>query len=191
VNKASLELMSIQACAAQPWPDDRFPPSRYYRFLRLLAQAVQPSLSVELGVGGGGASFHMAIGWLHGTVVGVENAEPDDHMRANWEYTERYCPNWVLWRGDSVDSAPGIAERHGPVSILFVDTIHTFERTAMELVAWGPFLASGCVACFDDLERKEMDGFWDWLTWPKVRLDHLHENPRVENSGGFGVAWRL
>lgn len=186
--------LAARAVAAEPWPDGRFPPSRYYRFLRLLAAETRPALSVELGVCGGGASFHLATGWPGGAVVGVESAPPDPQMRANWDYIEARCPNWVLWRGDSAASAPEIHARHGEAGILFVDTVHTFERTAAELDAWLPFLATRCVVCFDDLHRREMAGFWEWLDWDKVRLDHLHDGATIDEDGfgggGFGAAWR-
>ena len=61
-----------EALARPPWPDSRFPPSPYDRFLRVLAENVHPSLSVELGLCGGGGSFHLCQGWPGGTVVGVE-----------------------------------------------------------------------------------------------------------------------
>ena len=156
MNESWFQLLAAQALASPPWPDPRFPPSAYYRFLRLLAQAVQPSLSVELGLGGGGASFHLSIGWPSGTVVGVERDPGSDWERANWAYVTERCPNFARWQGDSVESAPEIARAYGPVDVLFIDTQHTHEQTMAEWAAWEPFMAERAVVCMDDLFR------WGW-----------------------------
>lgn len=81
MNEAYFKLWAAQAMGMAPWPDERFPPSPYYRFLRVLAQNLHPELAVELGVCGGGGSFHMAKGNPRGVVVGVEKASVP-HMNA-------------------------------------------------------------------------------------------------------------
>jgi len=171
----------------------RFPPSPYYRFLYLLAQNVKPSLSVELGVCGGGASYHLAVGHPGGAVVGVEHAVGSAFEKENWTFIAASCPNWTLWKGDSVDDAGAIAAKHGKASILFIDTIHTFERTVQEFMAWEPHLSDRAVVCLDDLNRREMAGLWDWVPWQnKLRLDLLHDGGLDKHGygdGGFGVVW--
>lgn len=188
MNEAYFQQLAIQAWNMKPFVDERFPPSRYYRFLRVLAANVKPSLSVELGVCGGGGSLHLALGWSRGTVVGVENGDGSSWERENWARVARICPNWVLWKGDSVDSAPEIAKEYGQVDVLFIDTVHTFERTVKEWEAWEPFMAERAVICLDDLFRPEMEGLWEWIPWQKARLDEMHDG--AECGGGFGVAWR-
>ena len=194
-----LTMLAKQAISKPPYHDPRFPPSPYYRFFQLLTAHMQPALSVELGVCGGGASFHMALGWPHGTVIGVELPDGVNGYRAtrheldNWAFVRRQCPNWVLWRGDSVADAPEIAKQYGEVDLLFVDTIHTTRRTQDELNAWLPFLSSKAMVCFDDLNRMEMDGLWEWVpAQHKMRMDNLHDGGLNEDGfgdGGFGVAW--
>jgi len=182
------ERLAVQALAAPRWPSPRFPPSRYYRFLRVLAANVHPALSVELGVCGGGASLHLAVGWPEGTVVGVEHANGSPWERENWRIIRRRCPNWRMWHGDSVESAPEIAKIYGAVDILFQDSVHETWWTIKEFEAWHPFLSDRAVVCFDDLHRTEMEGFWEWLPGEnKVRLDDLHQG---STEGGFGVWWR-
>jgi predicted O-methyltransferase YrrM len=176
-----------------PWPDPRFPPSPYYRFLRVLAQSMQPSLSVELGLCGGGGSFHLCEGWPAGTVVGVEHSTGDSQQQDNWRHIVDRHANFVLWRGDSVASADAIAAIYGKASILFIDTIHTTERTKEEFGAWLPHLADRAVVLFDDVQRREMAGLWEWVPWQKARIDALHPGGLDEHGygdGGFGVAWR-
>lgn len=179
MDKKTLIDWAEEAVKMSPWTPAMFPPSRYYRFLQVLAKQLKPALSVELGVCGGGGSLHLAEGYLGGVVVGVDVAY--DHPE-QLDYIKRNYPNFTFWQGDSVTDAPLISRQHGLVKILFIDTIHTKSRTIEEFEAWRPFLAPGTVVCFDDLRRKEMDGFWEWLPEPKVRLDLLH--PTAES--GFG-----
>jgi len=188
MDESFFKELEQRALNTAPFPDPRFPPSPYYRFLRLLAAEMRPRLSVELGVCGGGASFHLATGWRDGKVVGVEREAGSKDQQDNWRFIERHCPNFELWRGDSVDSALPIFRRHGAADVLFIDTVHTCERTREEWDAWESFLAARCVVCLDDLFRPEMPPFWDELAWSKVRLDVLHDG--AELGGGFGVAWR-
>lgn len=187
MNVAVLESLAAQALHTPIYPDPRFPPSPYYRFLFLLAAHLQPMLSVELGVCGGGGSLHLALGWPQGTVVGVDVAW--DHAE-NIEYVRVRCPNFHFWRGDSVESAPEIYRQYGEVDILFVDTTHTYEQTTAEYDAYKSYLSARAVVCLDDLFRPGMDRAWDEMPEPKLRLDRMHSGPPRELGGGFGVLWR-
>lgn len=183
MNEQILRILADVALSEQPYPNPLFPPSPYYRFLRQLAQAVQPTLGVELGVCGGGGSLHLALGNPAGQVVGVDVSY--DHP-AQLEHIVSVCPNFTFWPGDSILSAPAIFGAFGPVGILFVDTTHVIQQTINEFEAWNPYLADNAIVCFDDLLRKEMAGFWEWLSGNKMRIDELH--PSAE--GGFGIWWR-
>ena len=175
MNVSYFQHLEMTALNMGPKGGPRFPPSKYYRFLGALVQNMKPSLSVELGVCGGGASFHMAEAHLDGVVVGVEHAIGSDHEQANWAFIKERCPNWVLWKGDSVDAAGEIVAWYGNPSVVFIDTIHTTERTMQEFNAWLPHLTQRAVVVFDDLNRMQMAGLWDWVPWEKLRLDLLHD----------------
>ena len=77
MNEKTIKQWAAQALTILPYPDPRFPPSPYYRFLRVAAQQMRPRLSVELGVCGGGGSLHLALGYGAGKVIGIDIA--DDH----------------------------------------------------------------------------------------------------------------
>jgi predicted O-methyltransferase YrrM len=188
MDEATLERWAKQALAEEPYPDPRFPPSPYYRFLKILAQNLQPRLSVELGVSGGGGSFHLAIGWPQGKVIGVDLAY--DHPQ-NINYIFGRCPNFEFWQGDSVKSAGKIYQEHGPVDLLFIDTVHEYGQAWAELEAYRPYLSEQAVICLDDLFRPEMivTDFWGSLPGPKVRIDQLHDG--AESGGGFGIIWNF
>lgn len=183
MNESSLRHWANQALAEKPYPNPLFPPSPYYRFLRVLAQQLQPKLSVELGVCGGGGSLHLALGHPGGRVVGVDMQYDHDEQL---KHIYGVCPNFHFWLGDSVEDAPRIVSDFGKPQILFIDTVHTFEATLREFEAWHPYLDDKHIVCFDDLLRAEMGNIWDVLPSPKLRLDELH--PTAE--GGFGVIWK-
>lgn len=185
MNEYTLRTLAQRALAERPYPNTMFPPSPYYRFLKHLAKELQPNLSIELGVCGGGGSLHLCQGWAKGRVIGVDNAyDHPEHI----SYIKQNYANFTFWLGDSVEAAKEIGRDFGQVDILFIDTIHEYQRTIDEYEAWRPFLSDKAVVCFDDLFRPGMDKAWDELPSPKVRMDELHDGS--EDGGGFGVVWK-
>lgn len=185
LNPDTLKQWAAQALSTQPHPNAMFPPSLYYRFFEVMAQNLKPSLSVVLGVCGGGDCLHLAKGHS-GQVVGIDIV--DDHQE-NIKYIKQHYPNFDFRIGDSVEMAQSIQLQCGLVNILFIDTIHTKQRTWDEYNAWQPYLSGNAIVCFDDLFRPEMNGFWDEVPEPKLRLDMLHDG--AEFGGGFGVKWNI
>lgn len=184
MTEAELRELEAQAHREPPYPSSLFPPSVYYRFFRLLAARTKPRLSIVLGVCGGGDALHLALGWSQGKVIGIDHAwdHPDQIG-----YIRAVCLNYEHMIADSILSASQVGERHGKVDILFIDTIHTLDRTLDEFFAWQPYLAAGAVVCLDDLFRPGMQEAWDAMPEPKVRLDSLHDG--AEFGGGFGVVY--
>ncbi len=186
MNKQLLTQWWAEALAAEPYPDPRFPPSPYYRFLKILTHNLEPRLSVELGVCGGGGSFHLAIGWPQGKVVGVDT-QYDHPDNIGWMIKK--CPNFEFWLNGSIEAAGAIYQEHGEVDILFLDSIHTFDHSTAELKAYRPYLSDRAIVLFDDLLRPDMVGLWESLPGYKLRMDTLHDG--AESGGGFGAIWGL
>lgn len=185
MNEYLLRTLAQKALAERAFPMTMFPPSPYYRFLKHLANNMKPSLSVVLGVCGGGCCLHLAQGYNQGRVVGIDEAwDHPEHIT----YIKQNYANFTFWLGDSIYSASEVVKNFGQVDILFIDTIHEYQRTLDEYETWRPFLSSRAVVCFDDLYRPGMQQAWDELPEPKVRLDELHDG--AEDGGGFGVVWR-
>ncbi len=182
LDAGTIARLGTEALIASPYPDPRFPPSPYYRFLKLLAQEMKAGLSVELGVCGGGGSLHLAMGSKK--AIGVDFAW--DHEE-NITYIIRNYSNFVFVQGDSTERAPMIFERYGLIDILFIDTTHTLAQTTMEYKAYKPFMSPGGVICLDDLFRPGMQEAWETMPEPKLRLDSLHQSEAGE--GGFGVVF--
>lgn len=166
-----------------PLPHKEFPPSMYYRFLRRLTKYMQPDISVELGVCGGGGSLYMALGYPQGRVIGVDCALEYPN---NIALVKELAPNFEFWRMDSIASSDYFNEVKLKVNVLFIDTIHTYDQTMKEFEAYRPVLADGAVVLLDDLFREGMDQAWAELPGHKVRLDYLHMSGSA-TDGGFGV----
>ena len=188
MNNSHLISLAYQAMKEPIFRYDFFPPSPYYRFLKILAANIHPNLSVELGVCGGGGSFHLCKGYEQGQVVGVDVAM---EYPQNISFIKANCPNFKFVRGDSVTSARQIYNQLGQVDILFIDTIHTYARTILEFETWLPFMNSKqWFICLDDLFRPGMDDAWQYLQQygNAVRIDMLHD--KCEDGGGFGIIWK-
>lgn len=189
MNYKELHSLAIQAMKDDVYPDARFPPSPYYRFLRRLAEAVKPDVSVELGVCGGGSSLHLALGHPEGYVLGIDIREeyPD-----NIRYVQQTCKNFYFYKGDSIEAACMLELVAGvrQVDILFIDTVHTYDRTMMEFYAWQEYLVPESYVVLDDLFREGMVRAWDELPGSKARFDFLHTGGS-KTDGGFGVIYDL
>ena len=145
-----LRELAEQARTEDVYPSVLFPPSMYYRFLKLLAEEYKPKLSVELGVCGGGGSLHMAIGNPDGHVVGVDYQY--DHPESVGHIEENY-DNFTFMKADSVKAASEIADRYGKIDLLFVDTDHIYSRTIEEYETYKPLMSDTGIMCFDDILR--------------------------------------
>ncbi len=187
MNEQTLRILADRALAEPIYPDNRFPPSRYYRFLKVLANHLKPNLSVELGVSGGGGSLHLCLGWPQGTVVGVDlawdHAERVDHIKSIF-------PNFIFLQEDSVVAAKEIYDVYGRIDLLFCDSKHEFQHTTNEFHVYRPYLSDGAVVCTDDFNRIEMSGVWQHLLnyGQGVRLDFLHPG---STEGGFGCLFNI
>lgn len=186
MKKTTIERIAYEAIGQHADPYPFFPPSIYYRFLRKLAFEMRPRLSVELGVCGGGASFHLATGHPSGRVIGIDVGI---EYPSNIAFITQNCPNWTMLIGDSVGLAYRVrafVQECGPIGILFIDTVHTYEQTMREMSAYRPMMARGGVICLDDLFREGMPQVWSEIKEPKMRLDALHLGGSP-TDGGFGV----
>jgi predicted O-methyltransferase YrrM len=193
VNQQTLTKIAEQAALTSPmiahYPDPTndkvtFPPSPYYRFLKLLAQKMDSKLSVELGVCGGGGSLHLAM--TSQTAVGIDVVE--DH-KDNTDWIKNCYPNWYFMIGDSVHLASIVHDQFGLIDVLFIDTTHTHRQTMAEYEAYQPYLSDRAVICLDDLFRPGMDLAWADMPETKERFDFLHPSASP-TDGGFGVIWK-
>jgi len=190
MNELTLIRIAKQAMLHPIYPNPRFPPSPYYRFLKLLAKELQSRLSVELGVCGGGGSLHMAM--TSQIAVGVDHVF-DPVYEENITHIIHNYPNFYFLQGDSVGLAGEIYQRWGPIDLLFIDTTHTYEQTMIEYNTYQSYLSGKAIVCLDDLFRPGMIDAWNEMPETKVRLDFLHQAQKGQGQtgdGGFGVVWK-
>lgn len=193
MNRETVTRIAKQAYLLPPmianYPDPEndkvtFPPSPYYRFLKLTAEEINSRLSVELGLCGGGGSLHMAMASQQ--VVGVDFAlDYEDNIR----WIRRNYLNFKFLYSDSVQAAPIIVNNFGEIDLLFIDTTHTYEQTMSEYFAYERYLSDRAVICLDDLYRPGMDLAWQEMPDTKERFDFLHPS-QSPTDGGFGVVWK-
>ena len=148
----------------------------YNRFLYELAQVFQPALTVETGTDRGRSAAHMARGNPNGRVFTI-----DIDPACSTEARALELPNLSVLTGDSLELIARFDD--GSIDLLFLDSLHTYEHTKAEWLAFQPKLHSGALVLIDDIALDAgMTRFWAELPEPKLALNHLH-------FSGFGAWW--
>ena len=73
------------------------------------------------------------------------------------------------------------------ISMIFLDTIHTYEQVSLEFKLWEPYMKDDCVMLIDDI-RPSMPGRTKWSF--HTELDYTHKYDVTEwahNDTGYGV----
>ena len=73
------------------------------------------------------------------------------------------------------------------ISMIFLDTIHTYEQVLAEFKLWEPYMKDDCVMLIDDI-RPSMTGRTKWRF--HTELDYTHKYDVTEwahNDTGYGV----
>ena len=73
------------------------------------------------------------------------------------------------------------------ISMIFLDTVHTYEQVLAEHKLWEPYMKDDCVMCIDDI-RPSMAGRTKWRF--HTELDYTYKYDVTEwahNDTGFGV----
>ena len=73
------------------------------------------------------------------------------------------------------------------ISMIFLDTIHTYEQVTQEFKLWEPYMKEDCVMLIDDI-RDYMPGRTKWRF--HTELDYTHKYDVTEwahNDTGYGV----
>lgn len=167
----------------KPHQNPLFPPSLYYRFMKLLAADIKPTMSVVLGVCGGGDCLYLLEGYKH-SVQGIDIA--CDHPEQINAIHHLHPAMFTFVLMDSVEAS--IMYKPGEVDILFIDTVHTYERTMLEYHTWLPKMKPNGVILLDDLFRGGMQQAWDEIPGSaKIRRDDLHISGGAPDEGGFGI----
>jgi hypothetical protein len=140
--------------------------SPYYYFMHRAAFAL-PGIAVELGVetGRGCASISLA----GKKVFGI-----DTHKRPNIDDLQARFPKFVFLNQPSMP-VPDAIKSHS-ISLLHIDTEHSYAMAKAEFEAYQPYLSKPAVVIFDDLHAAENDvlRYFMELPYPKIHDDRMH-----------------
>lgn len=141
--------------------------------LYLLAENWSFGELVELGVGRGWStvSFLSAVSGIVGKKLRSFDIDPVRHsavVQASGLDAQGLSDYWDFKVCDSVAAAERFEDRS--VSLLFVDTTHTYEKTRQELEAWLPKIHPDGVICGHDYY------LYEHPSWTKVSGVHTAVN---------------
>lgn len=150
----------------------------YYSLLYLLASKSEWGIAVELGVEKGRGVASLAEGPRYMRVLGLDNnILPEiDHV------VDKFVANFIFLHRPSLP----VPERYISgkcISILHIDTEHSYSMAKAEFEAYEPHLLNGAVVCFDDLHAQDdaVLRYFMELPYPKIQDDRLHP------TCGYGV----
>ena len=73
------------------------------------------------------------------------------------------------------------------ISLIFMDTIHTYEQLKAEYEIWGPYLKDDCIIMVDDI-RPSMPGRTKWKWHVETPFSQKYDVTEwAHNDTGFGV----
>ena len=73
------------------------------------------------------------------------------------------------------------------ISMIFLDTIHTYEQVLAEFILWEPYMKDDCVMLIDDI-RPSMDGRTKWRFHTELGYTYKYDVTEwAHNDTGFGV----
>jgi len=150
--------------------------SPYYNLMYLLARQIDKGLLVELGVNAGRGIASLAAAGNDNLVIGLDtNVHPDiSNILSQYH-------NILFFQKPSL---PVPIDINRPISLLHIDTEHSYSMAKAEFEAYKPYLAKGAFVLFDDLHAQEDDvlRYFNELDYRvKIQDDRLHP------SCGYGV----
>ena len=76
------------------------------------------------------------------------------------------------------------------ISMIFMDTIHTYEQVLAEYITWKPYLKDDCIILIDDI-RPSMPGRTKWKFHQDFDVENKYDVTEwAHNDTGFGVYMR-
>ncbi len=141
--------------------------SPYYHFMYLAAFAVSSGVAVELGVESGRGSLSMLLAGKR--VYGIDTTK-----QPSIEGLQVRFPKFTFLHQPSMPVPDAI--RGHSISLLHIDTEHSYAMAKAELEAYQPLLAKGAIVIFDDLHAMEGDvlRYFMSLPYPKIQDDRMH-----------------
>ena len=159
-------LIEFAVNAQHPWPDilnmtgEYYQP--YYYLMYLLASEITEGCIVELGVNKGYGVNSFAYGNPDIEIIGLDlNVAPDSTLN-NVDF--------------HLISALPVPDFINEISILHIDTEHSYGNALNEFNQYKPYLLDGAIIMFDDLHAQDngvLKAFCE-LPYVKIQEDKLH-----------------
>lgn len=160
----------------------------YYRAFYLIAQALKPALTVELGSWQATAAAHFACGYPGGQVVTIDCHKDDKNAQKRAIEAAQHCANltyvnaWTIevkefnHLGIPVFNPQSLTR---PIDILFIDAWHEWQYASREKETFFPLLADTALVICDDLADQGgsfpgMNRFWDEMSYDKFAVTSIH-----------------
>ncbi len=142
----------------------------YYGLLYRLAEDTYYGKAIELGVEKGRGSASLAIGLNNIEVIGLDN----NVLPEISQVVDRF-PNFTFLHQPSLPVSEDVISGKC-ISILHIDTEHSYSMAKAEFEAYEPHLLNGAVVCFDDLHAQDdaVLRYFMELPYPKIQDDRLH-----------------
>ena len=163
------------------WNDIISGEAKYYKFLPLVLDILEPKQVVELG-SAAGTSALMMLSHLpeKSDLYACSIPEPEGEFR----FIQDDYPNLHLIRGDDLDLSIWKGVHLEDTNIWFIDTEHTYEQLHAELELYNRFFRPGTLVFLDDITLNEgMARAWNEIEYPKLSLPGWH----TYRNTGFGV----
>ncbi len=140
----------------------------YYQLLYLLSLSIDKGTRVELGVEKGRGIGVMAMA-NNLRCVGLDN-----NLRLEASELSKEFPHLEVYLHPSLPVPDFILPE--TISILHIDTEHSYAMAKAEFEAYKPYLLPGAVVLFDDLHAQDNDvlRYFTELPYPKIQDDRLH-----------------
>lgn len=144
----------------------------------ILAEIIKDGLLVELGVESGRGLASLASGNKTNFVIGL-----DSHYHPDLDKNLSDFDNIWFFNLPSMPVPSIITRQHRLISLLHIDTEHSYSMAKAEFESYQPYLAKGAYVLFDDLHaiEDEVLRYFNELPYEKVQDDRLHP------SCGYGV----
>ena len=185
----------------EPYAKKGFDIASHLPLLYVLAQQT-PGQVVELGVGNGYSTIALLAGsrhsatrcWVSGKFLVSYDTDPTAEGRAK----EIVGPNTWGWKFIVKDSTEAAADfKDGDVGLLFIDTLHTYEKTIEELETWLPKMDPNGIMCGHDyLLHLHEEKMWATLSGVHIAVDEFAKKHSDKftlqifpNDRGLWVFW--
>lgn len=140
--------------------------SPYYNFMRLLAETIKEGALVELGVHKGRGLASLAFGNPDLPVIGYDTVRCPE--------IDFILPEFKNIKFFKRASLPPTIRRK--ISLLHIDTEHSYAMAKAEFEAYKPYLLNGAYVLFDDLHAMDDQvlEYFNELPYYKIQDDRLH-----------------